>query len=40
MPFQSAVEYVMGRFLRLLAKLPFQRVVSLVAQEQIFYGVL
>ena len=36
MPFQSAVEYVMGRFLRLLTKLPFQRVVSLVAQERSF----
>jgi hypothetical protein len=36
MPFQSAVEYVMGRFLRLLTKLPLQRLVSLVAQERSF----
>jgi hypothetical protein len=36
MPFQNAVEYVMGRFLRLLTKVPFQRLVSLVAQERSF----
>jgi len=35
-PFQSAVEYVLGHALRFFTKLPFQRIIRLVAQESTF----
>jgi hypothetical protein len=35
-PFQSAIEHVMGRVMRLITRLPFQGLIHLVAQEQDF----
>ncbi len=36
MPLQSAVEHIMGRVVRILTKLPLQRIIHLVAQEASF----
>ena len=36
MPFQSAVEYVAGRFLRLFTKLPLRGLIHLVSQQATF----
>ena len=39
MPFQSAVEYVVGRFLRLFGGLPLRGIIHLVGQTQPFMEV-
>lgn len=36
MPFQSAVEYVLGKVIRIITRLPFQKLIHLVAQEYSF----
>jgi hypothetical protein len=36
MPFQGAAEYVMGQVIRIITRLPFQRLIHLVAQEGSF----